>query len=163
MVFKEYSPNYSCVEFVKCIKKKRKTSLCLFSVSNCTKVCVIYKTVRLARYLGSTPTPARINSAGIRKAFNFFFIPSAENLTVTISELWFSGGVCWAYSAQRQPLLGHYTFLHYIFLHLEEQNCEEDLVEKNTQEASSLPSPLNHSVLRLLATTYHNNLWTVTH
>lgn len=43
-------------------------------MSNCTKVCVIYTTVRLARYLGSTPIPAplsRTHSAGI-KAFQFF-------------------------------------------------------------------------------------------
>lgn len=87
MFFKEYSPNYSCAEFVKCIKKKKKKTLCLFSVSNCTKVCVIYKTVRLGRYLGSTPTLvplSRINSAGIRKAFNFFhsfcWKPGCHNL-----------------------------------------------------------------------------------
>lgn len=137
--------------------------MCLFPVSNCTKVCVIYKTVRLARYLGLTPTPAplsRINSAGIRKAFNFF--------SFLLLKTWLSQSQIFDFlleSVEHTLLnISHFLVITPFFcLHLEEQNCKEDLVEKNTQEASSLPSLLNHSVLRLLATTYHNNLRTVTH
>lgn len=129
MIFKEYPSNYSCVERAKYTNKRKKC----FS-SNCSKGCATYRTMSLARFLGSNTQYT--NHRGLilleSKLFSFFVCSVQKQKVVTITNLWFSAG---ALLNTHCSTLAISWSLHLFFcLHLKEQNYKGDLGKKKDRK-----------------------------